>query len=605
MKERIIFQLASGVFVVAAGWLLVLGVLSHRTSVPANGGSYTEAVVGSPQLINPVFASVSDVDTDLVRLIYSGLMRYDDQGNLVPDLATGVMVSPDQKSYTFALRHDVLWHDGEKFTAHDVVFTIETIQNNEINSPLQISFQGVVVTAVNDYTVRFDLKQPFAPFLSTLTLGILPEHLWSDIQPAQFRLHKYNLQPIGTGPFAFRRLVKDDTGVIYQFDLSRNDHYYGKVPYIQDFNVQFFPDYDGTDGAIQALREGKVDGLSFVPHDLKDKVERKHINLHTFFLPQYTALFLNQDQNDALKDPVVRAAMEMALNKDRVLHEALRDEGTVIAGPLLPGSPGYAENVTTTAYDLDKANNILDTHWPRISAADYRVARKVEILKELSSADSSASSTTSTTIGTASSTAQANDALAESQLQDELNAAQTFYRKSKDGKILSLTLVTANTPEYQRTAALVAGFWQEIGVKTDIRTVDPKDISHLVLKTRGYDVLLYGLIVGSDPDQYAFWHSSQVDYPGLNLSRYVNHSLDALLERARTTTDEGQLSILYQKIQATILADRPAIFLYSPSYTYATIDRVQGIVSGRVFSPADRFQDVTSWYVKTRGQWHW
>jgi ABC-type transport system substrate-binding protein len=195
-------------------------------------------------------------------------------------------------------------------------------------------------------------------------------------------------------------------------------------------------------------------------------------------------------------------------------------------------------------------------------------------------------------------------------LAQELNPAQTFYRQGKPdkktntpGPFYTLHLVTADTVEYHQAAELISGFWQEVGVQTTVEYVAPKDMSREVLKDRSYDVLLYGAIVGSDPDQYPFWHSSQVDFPGLNLSRYMSRAADKLLEQARTTTNDADQVTAYKKFQDILLSDRPAIFLYSPSYRYATSDRVQGIVVDRIFQPADRFANVTQWYVKTTGRW--
>ena len=124
-----------------------------------------------------------------------------------------------------------------------------------------------------------------------------------------------------------------------------------------------------------------------------------------------------------------------------------------------------------------------------------------------------------------------------------------------------------------------------------------------MLKKRDYDILLYGVIVGSDPDQFPFWHSTQVAYPGLNLSQYVNRSVDELLEKARETDSAEQLQELYVQLQDTILEDRPAIFLHTPVYRYATVDDIKGFTVERVFHPADRFADVHKWYIKTKGKW--
>ncbi len=593
--ELRVLQGSAVVFFGAALWLLFFMLGQYRIQVPHPGGRYVEAVIGSPELANPLFASVNDVDMDIVRLVYSGLMRYDEKQRLVPDLAATYTVSPDKKVYIFELRKDVRWHDGEPFQARDVVFTIQAAQNPIVASPLLVSFQGVEARVIDDFTVQLTLKEPFAPFLGALTLGIIPEHIWGDVPAERIRLHKNNLQPIGTGPFQFSKLLKDDTGYIYQYELVRNPAYYRQSTYLDSFVLQFFSEFEGPTGAIQAVREQRAHGLSFVPHDLKDNVERKHIVIHTLHLPQYTALFLNQGHDEALRFKEARTALEMAIDKDRLLKEVLNGEGEVVWGPILPGYLGYATDTPRTQYALEEANVMLDTISTRISADEYRSIRKNDLLKTLGT---SASSTTEISTST-----QAIEAQVDALLAEELHDAQVFYRRLKDGRLLELSLVTADTPEYRQVAELIAGFWQDIGIKTVIGLIPTKEFNRDVLKDRTYDVLLYGFIIGGDPDQYPFWHSSQIDFPGLNLARYANRTVDALLVKAREEGDTGEAEEAYKKFQVTLLQDRPAIFLYAPTYSYATSDRIFGISGDRIFHPADRLNGVASWYMKTAGQW--
>jgi ABC-type transport system substrate-binding protein len=225
--------------------------------------------------------------------------------------------------------------------------------------------------------------------------------------------------------------------------------------------------------------------------------------------------------------------------------------------------------------------------------------------------------TSSTMVTTTdNSTATSTDILSQAEadvailLGQELNPAQTFYRQGKadkktnaTGSFFTIKLVTADTAEYHQAAELISGFWQEVGIQTIVEFVSPKDMSREVLKGRNYDVLLYGAIVGSDPDQYPFWHSSQIEFPGLNLAHYTSRAVDRLLEQARSATNPAEQEDAYKKFQNILLSDRPAIFLYSPTYRYATSDRVLGITVDRIFQPADRFANVTQWYVKTTGRW--
>ncbi len=128
----------SAVLVVAISLLFLGGryVVLHQTVVPAVGGEYTEALIGTPQFINPLYASVNDVDADLTRLVFSGLMKYDPTLGLVPDLAESYDISDDGKTYTFVLREGAKWHDGNPVTVGDVVATFSILQNPEYKSPL-------------------------------------------------------------------------------------------------------------------------------------------------------------------------------------------------------------------------------------------------------------------------------------------------------------------------------------------------------------------------------------------------------------------------------------------------------------------------------------
>ena len=493
------------------------------------------------------------------------------------------------------------------------------IQDPAVGSPLLVTFQGIEVRAIDVYHVSFTLKEAFTPFLSTLTVGMIPKHIWQDVTPERVTLHKANLQPVGTGPFKFAGFTKDSTGYISRYVLARSAEYYRQPAYLGEFVFDFFSSYEGQGGAVEAIREQKIDGVSFIPRDVKEQVERKHILIHTLQLPQYTALFFNREHGPILKEASMRTALEHALEKERVLREALNGEGAVIYSPILPGFPGYNPELPRLSYSLDEANTLLDTISNRVSAGEYRALRKAELVAQAEEEQKAMSSSTealpyeppvpldggASAIADEAARRDALIAAIDAKLDQELNPAQTFYRKekAKDGDMFIVTLVTADTKEYRDAAELIAGSWQEVGVKTELTFVSPKDISRLALKSRDYDILLYGAIVGSDPDQYPLWHSSQIDFPGLNLARYVNRTADGFLVKAREAATEEEQIEAYQKFQEILLADRPAIFLYTPTYRYATTDKIQGINVARIFHPSDRFANVTYWYLNTDGQW--
>ncbi|MDP3697904.1 MAG: ABC transporter substrate-binding protein, partial [Candidatus Taylorbacteria bacterium] len=201
-------------------FILLLIILSSIIAIPvatyyhftkpvaAYGGTIKEGIVGEPRHINPLL-SQSDADRDLVKLVYSGLFKYNEDGKLLPDLAKSYETSPDELNYTVYLKENGIWHDGVPVTADDVIFTVQTAQNPDYGSLQRINWQGVELEKVNDQTIVFKLKNKYAQFLNNLTLPLLPQHLWENVKPINFALSEMNLKPIGSGPYQFRKLQKD------------------------------------------------------------------------------------------------------------------------------------------------------------------------------------------------------------------------------------------------------------------------------------------------------------------------------------------------------------------------------------------------------------
>lgn len=572
------------------GWSSYL-VSTHSTLTPKNGGEYSEGLVGQPKYVNPIFSTTNDIDADLSKLIYSGLFKHKN-GQLINDLAANYTIGADQKTYDITLKPNLKWSDGEPITADDVLFTFEMIQNAETGSPLIASFQGVRVDKTDANSVRFTLKTPYAPFLQSLTVGILPEHAWSETPPASIRLSKFNLQPIGSGAWKFEKMVKDSTGNIQTYTLVPNNNYYSKKPYLQTLVFKF---YDNYNDAVSALKSQNILGLSFVPHNLKEKVSGKNFNIYPTQLPQYTALFFNQSADSDLKNNDLRLALAKAIDKNTLIKEALDGDGISIDAPILPGNLGYNENVKKILFDASAANQLLDKTYPRIQPEEYFKLRHEQILNSLNPAADK------------NKTKIEVSAVDESRINDTIRAemagnSQTFYRKNGKTDLLRITITTADTPEYTKTAQSIAKMWATIGVQTNINTVGSRQIVRDSLKDRDYQVLIYGELIGSDPDLYSFWHSSQIDYPGLNLSRFSDRDADKLLEDARTTLDNNIREKNYQKFQDILAADLPAIFLYSPTYITSIYRDILGINIGNLANPSDRLSNLSDWYIKTTRQ---
>lgn len=570
--------------------------------IPTQGGEYTEALVGAPQYINPLLSQTNDVDSDLARLLFSGLLKYDKNLQLVPDLATEWSHNSEETEYTFTLRKDALWHDGEPVTIDDVIFTFESMKDPDFKSPLLVSMRGVTVQQIDEQTVKFILPQQYPSFLELMTTGILPEHIWGLIPPINANLAEYNLKPIGNGPWKFESRSIDKTlGNIRSMTLVRNENFYGSKPYINSLTFKFYPDFQT---AIAALKNQSVEGISFLPKELKADVSgRKNFNFFSFDLPQYTAVFFNDNKNENLKNKAVRKALGLSIDKNQILSEALQLEGEIIDGPILPVDIDASKN--KMEYNPSLAMQLLEE-------ADFKSLSKEEYIEKLRSQltakkeesdedeDSTENSDDNEQPITISETPENQDSALLSTIEFIENSEQKIYRFNKDDEILEVTLTTVSQPENTAAAQLLQKFWQEIGIRTNLSIVEGTKISRDIIKPREFEILLFGIIVGSNPDPAPFWHSSQAQDPGLNLSQFSNRQADKIIEDAATFDDHDKLVAEYQKLEDILNEEIPAIFLYKPTYTYMVDQKVKGVNLTKIIIPSDRFIDSEQWYIDTK-----
>ena len=212
--ERLAVNVCLAIILFSSIFLAARFYKTHLQIIPADGGDYIEGAVGSIKYINPLYSTVSDLDSDLTELVYSSLFRRNASAELVNDLAEKYEVSPDGRTYTIKIRLDAVWHNGGPVTVDDVVFTFEAIKNIKYKSPWRDAFTGVEISKVDDKTIRFNLAEPYAAFLDLLNFGILPQELWQQIEPASANLAELNLKPVGSGRYKFKSLVKDKFGNI-------------------------------------------------------------------------------------------------------------------------------------------------------------------------------------------------------------------------------------------------------------------------------------------------------------------------------------------------------------------------------------------------------
>ena len=559
-RQKIVFGIAALVCVVTFCSLVYTINRSFTVLIPAHGGAFSEGVIGVPRFVNPLLA-LSDTDRDMVTLIYSGLMKIGTGGALVPDLASGYTLSDDGLTYTFTLR-SATWHDGKPITADDVVFTIEKAQEPATKSPKRSSWEGVSVKAIDTTHVEFTLKHPYGGFLENATIGILPKHIWQNVDAESFPFFEGNTEPVGSGPYRIEKIEKDTTNVPTSYTLRSFDAYTLGAPYIDQITLRFYPNEDEL---LAAYQNHAIDATSSVPPENAQKIEQAGgtILRSAHPLPRIFALFFNQNENKIFLDSAVRKALSTAIDREGITKNILFNYAEAIDGPLPPGVIGAA---TTTP--------------PSLGAARFTEAKKI-LEKAGWEFDGAAGIYKKTT----------------------KQAAKKGVTATSVTQELSFSIATVDTPELKAAAEAVKSDWVKLGAKVTLNIFEIGDLNQTIIRPRKYDVLFFGEIVGRDPDPFAFWDSSERLDPGLNVALYTNTAVDKILESARSEGDKEKRAIEYAQFDSLIRADAPAAFVYAPYFLYGAPSAVHGISLDGIASGSDRFLSVANWYIEQDRVW--
>ncbi len=611
--------------------MIINGYSNNTLVVPSPGGKYTEGVVGSPRFINPIYAQSSDVDRDLVEIIFSSLM---------PDLAQEVKTKDDGQTYEIYLKENVLWHDGQKLTANDVIFTIKTIQNPDYKSPLRANYLGIEVQKINDYTVSFKLKDAYSAFLERLEdLKIMPEHIWQDISPQNFLLTQYNLKPIGSGPYQFKAMKQDGANAIVSLDLVKFKDYFeasSQKPYLSGISFRFF---ESEADLVSAAQKRKIDGFSLTSPNYFDLFQKSNFNEFSLSLPRYFSIFFNSDKSRFLADANIRKALNYITNKAEVVQNVLLNRGEIVESPILPEIYGYELPTMIYEFNIEKAQTLFEK-----AGLQKKDGRWVQVTKEVQVTFKSELSTGSRgTEVTALQTCLARypEIYPEGQISGNFGAQTKaavirFQEKYKESILtpsgltkgtgtvgkstrtklneicsqpaketpLKFSLVTVDDPILGEVATAIKKQWADVGVEIEITTYPVSQLTQDFIKPRNYEMLLFGEVLGEIPDPFPFWHSSQIKDPGLNLAKYENKKADTLLETARVSLEATVRAQKYQDFQNILMADAPAVFLYRPDYVYFVNEKIKGgLKEELIVDPSKRFADIENWYTKEKRTW--
>ena len=529
--------------IILVGTLLAYFAFGLSTVAQSDyGGTYIEGVAGTPNIVNPLFNQFNPVDRDLSALIFNGLARADERGNLKPDLARSWEISPDGLVYTFTLRSDVTWSDGAPFSAADVVYTIQTIQSSDYRglSDIAALWRTVAITEINPTTVRMQLSEPFAPFLDYATIGMLPSHLLQDVSAADLPTAQFSRQPIGTGPFVLDELTTE------RAILSPNPRYYGQRPFLGSLQLLFYPNHESV---LAAYERGETEGVAQVTPELLERARAlPKLDLQSAQLAGMTLVFFNNSKAQ-FQDKTVRQALLYGMNRQAIIDNILQGQGIPGSGPILPNSWAFDETQQKYPYDPQRAAELLErAGWKDVNDDGVR---------------------------------------------------------EKGGDRLAFTLATnTDDPTRARIAQQLADDWKKIGADVDVEFVPAPALVQEYLRPRQFDAVLFGVTqLPADPDPYSLWHSTQTpdkSEAGQNYSGWENPEADDLLQEARRTTDLARRTELYHQFQMLFMQDVPAVILYYPVYTYGIDQRLHGVQLAPLLDASDRFRNISQWYINTR-----
>ncbi len=690
-ERRLIAALAT-LFIVSLAILVARFYWSNSTLIPSSGGTYIEGSVGELKPLNPWFTVQNDVNSDVVSLVFSGLLRYNPDTNLIEgDLAT-YSVSADGKVYTVKLKDDIRWHDAtidspHPVTADDVVFTFQTIKDPAFpNSLLRQNFRGVSIEKIDDRTVQFRLEQPYGFFTSNLTLGLLPKKSFVDV-PVKLlnQTLDFGFAPVGAGPYKLKTISQTDLST--EITLERFDRPLATTYHLDRLVFRIFGDYGSLLSDVRNL-----DGIRLVAYtDDRKPIAPDRFTTVDYTLPQYVALFYNLERG-ALKDQKLRLGLQLGTNKQELVDEIglarivdtpflelkqevweykfdqkaaqgalvnsswyfpekirlqrlLEQRETNTTGVLKVESivllgTGAALTVSGQGGGLSGKNRInglplrsnpamsggwivaLPTHG---GTGALKIGMNLVKLTDEAGKTLDSAYVLRTTDGVEFQRAAAEQRLVDSFLADSVTSDQMIIdngylrSRTKDdpvsirindrGEQLNIRLLTSPQPaQYKNVAAVVAKQWRALGVNVAVDIPATRGEFEEKLLMRDYDVVLFGQSLLDNFDSYPYWHSSGVQkltgkradlrLDAYNLSQYGSFESDTLLEQIRGNTSTKERQALLQKMQEQFKGDVPAVFLYSPVYTFAHRDDIQGIEVGKLSLHSDRFRTLYKWYIK-------
>ena len=480
-------------------------------SAAETGGTVVAAITADPGGLNPAVTTSGGTHT-AAELLYNGLVDVSPEGEPVPELATSWEIEDDGTLYRFQLRDDVTWHDGEAFTADDVVYTFEEVLL-KFHSRTAASVGSVLesVTAVDDHTVEFAFSTPYAPLLQQLNVTeapIIAEHIYAGSDPLT---NEANNEPVGTGPFQFVSYEPDN-----EIRLERNPDYFEEgLPHLDEVVMRVVPD-DGS--AVVAFEAGEIDWLWSVPGPDLERLETSGDAefIRTPINPGGTNCIMTVSFNlerPLLSDVRTRRAIAHALDREQFVERVIFGQGRVAEAPIHSGiASAHAAGLDMPTHDVAEAERLLDEAGWREDSDGARLSKGVEGVK--------------------------------------------------DGTPLAFDF--AHFPNFAQYGELLRAQLAEIGADVKLVPLEPPVFAERVFTERDFDTNVISYCNGTDPEigvRRMYTSANIGDVPFSNAAAYSNPKIDDLFDQARAAIDPEERADLYRRIQEIVVEDLPYFWL--------------------------------------------
>ncbi|MFP4171940.1 MAG: peptide-binding protein [Candidatus Hydrogenedentota bacterium] len=481
----------------------------------ADGDWLIMRMPSSPEHLNP-YTSTDAYAMEIGELIFDGLLeRNPETLEMEPNLAHDWEISDDNLEYTFHLRDDVVFHDGEPMTAEDVKFSFDTILDPEVMAPhLRNYLEDIVeVEVIDDYTVRIECEKPY--FRHLVMIGgtpIVPEHIYGE---GNFNQHPNDRDPIGSGPYEF-----DSWRTGQRITLTRYEDYWGEKPSLERRLFMFITE---DNSAFQVLLQGNIDTMEMTPELWVNRAQgerfEQSFRKYTYYQPRYSYIGWNM-RRPQFEDKRVRRAMTMLLDRDEILDTIYHGLGEVITGNFFIKNPEYNEEIDPLPFDPERAQELLDEAGWEDSTGDGI--------------------------------------------------------RDKDGESFEFELlIPADSQEDEQIATVFQQELSRAGIRMRIRRLEFATLLENVHR-REFDAVRLGWSMPPDPDPYQVWHSSQTD-AGSNYVNFVNEEADEIIEEARVEFDEDRRTELYRRFHEIVHEEQPYTFMYCRETLLAVDRRFRGI----------------------------